>query len=168
MAFPRRILLKAAALGLAASGCGVVGFDVEQDIPEQTVQGLGLGIALPVNFLQFPLQIDIDSQTKAMGTGPASSAHLKSITLTITKPPGETFDFVDSIVINIAGEGLPTREVARLDPVPATGTISLQVIESVDLLPYIKKGASLSSNAKGHTPAQTISFNGKVVVRVKV
>jgi hypothetical protein len=152
----------------ASAGCGLVGFDVEQKIPEQQVQGSPLGGLLPASFLAFPLSIDIESQTKAQGTGPARSAALKAIELSMTAPDGATFEFLTSITITVSADGLPPREVAQLNPVPAEGRISLKVVPDVDLLPYIQKGAQLTASAKGSAPRQTVRFEGKVVVHVRV
>jgi hypothetical protein len=154
------------ALALAV-GCGLVSFDIEERIPEQTVQG-GLLSVLPAGLFDLPLNIDIAAQTKARGTGPASSAHLSQVTLAITDPPDETFEFLDSITVTISGAGLPEVEVARLPDVPAQARISLQVLPSIDLLPYIKAGAKMKATAAGHMPRRTLRFDGKVVVTVKI
>jgi hypothetical protein len=152
---------------LSAAGCGLIGFDVEQKIPEQQVQGSPLGGVLPLAFA-FPLSIDIESQTKAQGTGPARSASLKSVELSVLAPEGATFEFLDSITIEISAEGLETRTVAQLSNVPSQPRISLEVVSDVDLLPYIRKGASLKASATGHAPSQTVRFEGKVVVHIRV
>jgi len=63
---------------------------------EQTVPGSPLGALLPSSGLfSMPLQIDIEGSTKARGTGAATAAYLKSMTLTITAPSGATFAFLD-------------------------------------------------------------------------
>jgi hypothetical protein len=154
--------------GALVAGCGLVSFDIEQDIPEQTVQGGLLGNVLPPGLFDLPLDIDIESQTKARGTGPATSANLKSVTLAMTAPPGETFEFLDSLVVSMAGGTLPEVEVARLRDVPPQPRVSLEVVPSVDLLPYIKAGARMKASATGKMPRQTVKFNGKVVVTVTI
>lgn len=153
---------------MLAIGCGLVSFDVEQPIPEQTVQGSPLGTLLPAGLFSFPLDIDLEASTKAQGTGPAQSAELKAISLAITAPAGETFDFLDTLTIKVSASGQPEREVARLGNVPPQANISLEVVPGVDLLPYIKAGSTLKAEASGSMPRQTVRFNGKVVVRVKV
>jgi len=167
MTLPRRVFLQAAALGLAP-GCGMIGFDVTEKVPPQTVQGSPLGALLPPGLFQIPLNIDLAARTKAMGTGPASSAHLKALSLAITSPAGETFEFLDELSVSVSGQGLETKQVARSSPVPAQSRISLEVFPNVDLLPYISKGATLVATAQGHMPARTITFDGEVVVRVEV
>jgi hypothetical protein len=155
-------------LAAAAAGCGLVSFDVEQPIPEQTIPGSPLGALLPPGLFSLPLQVDLESSTKAHGTGAASSAHLKALTLTITDPPGETFAFLDGITITISAAGQTPRQIATLMPVPKTSSIDLKPEPNVDLLPYIKSGATISATATGRTPARDVKLNGKVVINIKV
>jgi hypothetical protein len=155
-------------LALSLSSCGLVSFDIEEPIPEQVVQGSPVGALLPLSLFQIPLRIDVAAQTAAKGTGPASGAHLKAITLSIRNPAGATFEFLDTLTIKVAAEGVAEQEVARLQDVPATPSISLDVVREVDLLPYIQKGATLTASATGRTPTQTIRFDGLVVVEIKI
>ena len=154
---------------LSAAGCGLVSFDVSQDIPQQTVQGSPLGALLPAGLFNIPMMINIDSETQGRGTGPARSANLKSITLTVTAPDGGNFDFVDSIAISISASGQADREIARTTSVPKwQKTISIPPTPGVDLLPYIKAGANISASGSGHLPSQTTTYNGRVTVTVHV
>jgi hypothetical protein len=155
-------------LASLVAGCGLASFDVEEQIPEQVVQGSPLGALLPLSLFQVPLRIDFAQQTKARGTGPASSAHLKSIVLSITSPAGQTFEFVDTIVIKISAEGLPEREVARLPARQSTPRIDLEIVPGVDVLPYAEKGSLMTASATGRMPRQDTRFDGKVVVTVKI
>lgn len=161
----------AAAIGVAVAGCGALGFDVSQDIPSQTVPGSPLGALLPPSLFAIPINVDIQSATAGHGTGPASSVTLKSITLTITSPTGASFDFVDSISLTISSSGdasLPTKEIARREPVPGTSSISLPPTPGVDLLPYIKSGATITATASGHMPPSDTTFDGIVVLTIHV
>ena len=165
-----RVLVAAAVL-TGASGCGLLSFDVSQDIPAQTVPGSPLGALLPVSLFAIPMNVDIQSETAARGTGPASSATLKSVSLTITSPSGATFDFVDSIAIRVSSTGntsLPEVEIARLEPVPGTATIVIPPTGSVDLLPYIEAGATITATASGHMPASDTTYVGTVVITIHV
>jgi hypothetical protein len=162
-----RVVVVSTLLG-SASGCGLVSFDVSQDIPAQTVPGSPLGALLPVSLFAIPLNIDIRSEAAAHGTGPASSVTLSSVSLTVMSPSGATFDFVDSIVINISGPGLSEVEIGRLQPVPGTASISIPPAGGVDLLPYINAGATITAKASGHMPASDTTFVGTVVVTVHV
>ena len=162
-----RIAVTSILLG-SASGCGLVSFDVDQDIPAQTVPGSPLGALLPVSLFAIPMNVDIKSETQGHGTGPASSVTLSSISLTVTSPTGATFEFVDSIIINVSAANLPDVEIARLEPVPGTTAISIPPKSGVDLLPYINAGATITASASGHMPASDTTFVGKVVVTVHV
>jgi len=167
-AFPSffAVLLMGGMLGTA--GCGLVSFDVSQDVPAQTVPGSPLGAVLPAALFSIPLNIDVQAATAGHGTGPAHSVTLSSITFTIRSPSGATFAFVDSISISISGNGLAEKEVAQLQPVPGTSTISIPPTPGVDLLPYINAGATITARVSGHMPASDTTFDGKVVVTVHV
>jgi hypothetical protein len=160
--------LRLAACLVAVAACGLIKFDVDQSIPEQTIPGSPLGAALPPTLFTIPLQVDIDSSLKAHGAGAASGAYLKAVTLTVTAPPGATFDFLDSISLSIASPGQMEVELTRLSPVPAGGTVTLTPSARVNLLPYIKSGATITTRAVGRPPAQEIKFNGKVTITIEV
>ena len=78
---PTARLVLAAIVSIGSLGCGLASFDVSQNIPEQTVPGSPLGALLPASLFAIPMNIDIQSETAARGTGPASSATLKSVSL---------------------------------------------------------------------------------------
>src|SRR5689334_7158195 len=92
-------------IALSLAGCGALGFDVDQDLPEQRVPGSPLGGLLP-SFLPtpLPLNIDLKSETQKRSTGPATAAYLKALSFSITPHdhPATNFDFVDEIHISIA------------------------------------------------------------------
>lgn len=165
------MVVAAGLLLVGAPGCGLIAFDVSQDIPAQTVPGSPLGALLPESLFAIPMNIDIQSETAGHGTGPAHSVTLSSVTLTITSPSGATFDFVSAIAIKISSSGnpnLPEVEIGRLEPVPGTTSISIPPNGGVDLLPYINAGATITSTATGHMPASDVTFVGRVVVTVHV
>jgi hypothetical protein len=157
---------------LVCGGCGALAFDVEQPVAEQTIAGNPLGGILP-SFIPapFPLSIDVRAETQKRGTGPATSANLKALGFSATPKamPSGNFDFVDEIHIFIAGPSLPKVEIARLAPVPkGRTTIDLEVVPGVDLLPYVNAGAQLSATATGRQPTMTFTFDGKVVVTIRI
>ncbi len=160
--------MKKTMLLLTLAGCGLVSFDVTQAIPEQVIQGSPLGGLLPVGLFQIPMQIDIEQSTKARGTGPASAAYLRSVTLAITAPAGATFDFVDTMTVKISAPGLPEREVAKLPARQSKPRLELDIVPGIDLLPYMQAGATMSASATGHQPSQDTRYDGQVVVKVKV
>jgi hypothetical protein len=169
----RRAVVLGAAVTLlpALTGCGLVSFDVSQDVPPQTIMGSPLGALVPATLFSLPLNIDLSAETTARGTGPAKSANLSSLTLSISSPTGGTFDFLTSITFSVASPNdpsLPEVVIAKLQPVPGDAVISIPPAPGVDLLPYIKAGASIKASASGHQPTQDTVITGKVVVAVHV
>jgi hypothetical protein len=159
--------LRVAGLALTLGGCSLISFDVSAEIPPQTVPGSPLGALLPASLFQVPINVDIASETAARGTGPASSATLKSLTLTVTSPSGATFEFLDSITIFVSAPNLPEMEIAELSPVPDTASISIPPTAGVNLLPYINAGITITARASGHMPSQDVTFDGTVVIKVQ-
>jgi len=167
----RSVAVAGLLVAFLSAGCGLVSFDVSEDIPEQTVPGSPLGALLPASLFAIPMDVDIQSETAARGTGPASSATLRSVTLTVTSPSGATFDFLTSISIRISSNGnssLSEIEIARLEPVPGTATIVIPPTGGVDLLPYVEAGATITATASGHMPASDITYVGTVVITIHV
>src|SRR5690349_13121784 len=109
MELRRRTFFKLVGVGVIA-GCDALGFDVTQPIPEQQVMGSPLGEVLPpLDLFQLPLNVNIQQQTQAMGTGPAGSLKLKSLTFAITTPADSNFDFLSEIAISISASGLEKK-----------------------------------------------------------
>src|SRR5262249_48138941 len=107
-------------------------------------------------------------------TGPARSAQLKSLTLSATpkdKPSG-TFDFLQEVHIYVAARGnssLQRVEIARLAPVPkGQTTLTFTIVPDVDLLPHINAAAELPADATGTQPQQDFTYNGQVVITVRI
>jgi hypothetical protein len=161
----------AIALALAAvAGCGVLPFDVGQDIAEQKVPGSVVGGILP-SFIPtpIPITINIQSETEKRGTGPARSAGLSSLTLSATRSSG-TFDFLDEVHIFVSSQGnssLPRSEIATLKPVPKGATTVSFTPTNVDLLPYINAGAQIDSQATGTQPKNDFFFDGHLVITAR-
>lgn len=166
----RGVMLAAASLVLA--GCGVVRFDVEQKLDEQRVQGNPLGGVLPTLLPNpFRLTIDVKSETEKRGTGPATAAYLKSLTLSATPAasPSGNFDFLEEVHVFIEAPGLQKVEIATLKPVPkGATTVSFTPAKDVNLLPYVNAGATLTTSATATPPARDFTFDGKVVLEVRV
>lgn len=162
----RRAFLTALPLLFA---CGAVTFDVTAAVPPQMVPGNVIGGLLP-SFLPnpFKLNVDIKAETAKRNTGPATSANLKSIQFRATNGSG-TFDFVDGIHIFVEATGVGKTEIASLDPVPKGKTVlDLSVVSSLDILPYVSAGATLSATANGHQPSKDFTFDGTVIITVHV
>ncbi|MFZ5442231.1 MAG: hypothetical protein ACOZQL_19640 [Myxococcota bacterium] len=152
------------------SSCGALRFDVKQPIPAQEVPGASWANLL-TSLLPAPirLSIDVELETEKQGTGPATSAGLDALTLRALEGNGGTFDFLDAVSVSIGGAGLPTQEVARLRPVPrGQRELTFDVSPGVDLLPYLKQGATLSTSVTGAVPSSTFTFDGEVVVEIRI
>jgi hypothetical protein len=165
----------ALALLVLTSGCGILSFDVSQDLAEQRIAGSPLGGILP-NFLQapIPITINLSAETQKRDTGPAKSANLKAIRFSATPhdSPSGNFDFVSEIHISVSSPSdptLPKKEIAFLRPVPkGQTTIELEVITDVDLLPYVNKGAEISATASGTQPTKDFTYDGQVTITVHI
>ncbi len=158
------------------SACGAISFDVSQALPEEEIPGSLLGGLLP-SFVPvpIPLTINLQEETQKQGTGPATSAYLKSLTLSATPPsmPSGNFDFLDQVQISIGpsgqGSSLPTVQIANIPSVPmGQTTLQFNVVPGVDLLPYINAGAQLTGTATGTQPRMDFSYDGQVVVTIKI
>jgi hypothetical protein len=166
-------LLRALALfvvltPLAAGGCGVIGFDISQDIPSYMIFGTQMQMVAAVDE-PTPLMIDIDAEAEKQG-GLASSAWLKELTFTVTSPSNGTFYFVSGVVITIVAPsaGLKEIKIAELQPVPNQRTISIKPIPGVELLPYARAGAVIHAQAIGFFPKEDTTYVGKVVIHVNI
>lgn len=162
------------AVALLSSGCGLIAFDVDQDLPQQTVAGSALGGLLPGTLLATPLQVDFKSETEKRNTGPATSANLKLLRFQLTPhdAPMGNFDFLDEVHVFIdapSNASLPKREIASLAPVPkGQTTIVLDVAPGVDLLPYGNAGAEITASATGHQPQMDVTFDGHVTITIHI
>jgi hypothetical protein len=151
--------------------CGNVSFDVDQDLPTETVQGglLGmLGTLLPT---PFNFTINLQQQEQMHGTGPAKSAQLTSLTMAITPhdmPVGD-FSFLQEAHLFVSASGLAKVEIANITSVPSKATtLSFNIVPNVDLVPYIQAGADISATASGSQPPQDTSFDGHLTVTVHI
>src|SRR5262245_12554231 len=94
---------------LLLGGCGALGFDVGQDLTEQTVQGSANPLAgLVPGFLTspVPITVDLSAETAKRNTGPASHAFLSSLSLSATphdKPSGN-FDFLTEVHVFVESQ----------------------------------------------------------------
>src|SRR5215510_13390411 len=120
------VLLSAAAVGTA--GCGVISFDVSQDIPATMIFGDPNSMPV-VAGNEAPLTLDIQAETNQRHTGPASAAYLKDLSFTITIPQGGGFYFVSAVTIYLTPKNpnsrLPTVKIAESAPIPDANTIHI-------------------------------------------
>ena len=156
--------------------CGAIRFDITQSLPEEKIPGSVLGGVLP-SFIPVPIpfNIDIQAETKKQGTGPATGANLKALTLLATPHamPSGNFDFLQEVRISIGprdqGSSLPVKEIANIPSVPQGQTkLEFHVIPDIDLLPYIQAGAQLTASASGTQPRMDFTYDGQVVITIKI
>jgi hypothetical protein len=98
------------------------------------------------------------------------AVHVKSFSLTLTAPPGQTFDFLEAISFSVETEGQPKALVAKLDPVPKGATrIDLAPEASLDLKPYVvAPSMRMTTSAKGKRPMQDTTVTALLVLDVDV
>lgn len=159
---------------VAASGCSIADFEIDQPIGEQRVEGSPLPGPLAQLF-PLPLSIDISSKIKEMETGPIDSVTLTSLQLTITatgQPAGDTDDwrFVEEIHVfvesSVQGSTLPRIEIANVRSPGAVTTLQFKVMSDVDLNPYINEGSTVEAESQGTAPTDDVTFGGKAVFTV--
>lgn len=161
-------------LCVALSGCGAVGFNVEQQLPEQRIQRSAVGGLLPTLFPSpAKLTVDLRAEQEKRGTGPATQIFLRSLSFTTTPRgmPSGNFDFLEEahLYAESSAAGLPKVEIATLKPVPRNAlTVDFAVVPGVNLLPYVNAGAELSATATGTQPDQDITFDGLLVIDVRI
>jgi hypothetical protein len=166
---PLLVALFVAGAALSAfAGCGTISFDIEESIPATELPGDPTAVDVQVSTDPTPLMLDIDAETERQRTGPASSARLKSLTFTIRKPAGGTFYFAREVKIFMVSAGLREVEIANLSPIPDTPTINLKPVPGVELLPYARAGARIRASATGNLPREDTTYDGRVVINVKI
>jgi hypothetical protein len=94
-------------------------------------------------------------QNEGVSKDQVDSVRLVSLRLTISDPPDDQFDFLDSIRFFVEAEGLPRVQIAELDPVPdGLGEIEIDVDSSVELQPYVvAPSMTLTTEVEGQRPA---------------
>lgn len=164
----------APALALLAA-CGGLGFDVDQDVPEQTIEGSPLPGPLAQLF-PLPLEVDLSAKIKAQETGPIDRVTLRSLHLDVTataRPAGDADDwgFVQHVDLYVEsrqeGSTLPRLKVATVDAPGQVARLEFVPVEGVNLLPYVDQGARLIAEASGTVPPDAMSFDGRATFHVE-
>lgn len=160
-------------------GDGVGDFELPIEIGETTVEGSLLGGLLGGLFdVPIALDVDLEAETEARGTGPVQNVYLTRFYLDVTptaEPAGDSdsLDFIDTVDIFVestqSGSSLPRQRVATLDGVEdGARHVEFDCDTSIDLLPYINEGARLTAEATGNQPTDDVSFNGLAILLVEV
>ena len=168
----RRTLLGALTLGMLVCCNAVDNFDIPVDaeatIPSATILDQLLD---PFSFGALE-SIDFTQELKNQGVtkSDVDSVHLKSFSLTIIAPPGQTFDFIDSISFSVETDGQPKALVANLDSVPKGATkIELTVETSLELAPYVvAPSMRMTTSVQGKRPMQETKISAHLVFDVDV
>jgi hypothetical protein len=98
------------------------------------------------------------------------SVRLTSFTLQIDAPPGQTFDFLDTIAFFAASDGLSEVRIAHLDVVPKGATkLTLEADAGIELKPYVvAPKMRIRGQVKGTRPPQETTISARVVLDVDV
>jgi len=155
---------------LAASGCGLVDFDVDQAIPAQMIPGSTVPTPISTLF-PVPLSLDLSSKIKQQNTGAINSVTLSSLELTITAPANGSVDwsFVDQVDLFVESTktGTTLAKVKLASATKPTGQVLNFTVEGgVNLKPYVDEGAQVDSSGTGHAPSATVTYDGKAVFTV--
>ena len=174
----RRVCLFPSLFALLLA-CGVLDFDVTQNIPATTVRGdpvaaaAGTFIAPDSAISPFSFTLNLEQETKSRGTSLASSVKLKAMYLELTAASGEpNFDWLQTLDVFVestkAGTTLPKVKIASL-PAVARGVRKLVLaVESANLLQYVKEGTKVSATARASAPAHDAVFGGAITFRIGV
>jgi hypothetical protein len=162
-----------AFVGLLCAGCGVLDFDVTQNIPAQMIPGNPAASMLPASVLPGTLSFtfDVAQQQKQHGVT-IDSVHMKAFSLDIDPSSAtQNFDWLGSLQIEIAsakaGSTLPRVVIAMQATVPKGVThVDFTVDGSVNLLPYINEGTAITTSGSGRPTANGVTITGKLVVKV--
>jgi hypothetical protein len=159
-----RVRLMGMAAVVLASGCGLTEFDVSAK-GSTTIQGSTLlGSLLQAfppaqGFTSFDVSQTQDFQNQHTEKKYVKSAKLKALTLKITAPSDQDFNFLDSIQFFAEANGTKTR-VAHAENISAMGlkapnpTLAL-TLDPVDLTPVVKADTmSITTEAQGRQPAK--------------
>jgi hypothetical protein len=170
----RRIffLIGTLALGLLTGCSNIDNFDVPVDakatIPAATILDQLLD---PVSFGALE-SIDFTQELKNQGVtkSDVDSVHLKTFSLTIPAPAGQTFDFMDSVSFSVTTDGQPTALVAKLDSVPKGATkIDLKAETALELAPYVvAPSMRMTTSVKGKRPTQETTIAAHLVFDIDV
>lgn len=164
------------------SGCGLLAFDITQELDEVVIPGMNPAYQQfnsSIIFPATPININLGAEIAAQGTGPATSAAIKELTLYVTSkakasPTDEDyFDFFKTINLYIEGTGpkaIPRQKLAWIKAVPDKAeTLHFEINDSLDLLPYIQDGCRIVSDvAPLMLPKDPISYKGTIIITIRV
>lgn len=170
------ILLTAVVLAAACGGTPKLHFQVDKDIPQQTINSsiAPCTIATFVPFLASPLQVTFnqsqDFPQQKTDVNHITSVKLDSLSLTLTATsPQQNWDFLDEVDITASANGMSDTLVASIGAASASGVAIPAGVTRLDLVPtganlapFVKSpgGFTLAAQAKGCPPSQDADFTG--------
>jgi hypothetical protein len=128
----------------ALAGCGLV----SKDVPVTATFQIG---GLPTSLTSFSSQ----QITAPLESSAGNLSSLSSVTMTSAKldsTDGQDFSFITGGTITIAGNNLPTVEIAKLNAPGAVGTASYTIEATPDLRAYLQGGGEISVTITYNTP----------------
>lgn len=162
-------------------------FSVNEQIPESTVQGIGLSQTLPLTFATVPMDVTSQEAYQQESFDYLTEVKLRAMSLSVDTKSDmpehdnfedgneDNFDFVSALEISIQaviGGEERSAVIARLpedDPQIAAGTRELQLTTTgVDILNYIEAegGYEININGSGTVPPDDVIFAGEATYRL--
>lgn len=174
MSLSRALPRLAATAILTLLACGSLDTFTIRESATTTVQGSSvLGTALGVvgfdGFIGLDLSSNETLQNQGVERSDIDSVFVRQLTLTITDPSGEDFQWLDSIAFYAEAEGLDRVRIASGGPFEAgLSTIGLNV-ENVNLADYVAAPAiDITTEATGRPPAQDTTVEAEIELDVDV
>jgi len=156
------------------AGCSDFGFDMPFDVPDVTVPGNPTAHATAVPFAgsAAPFALDVDlTQAAKDNKLPGAISNITISTLDFSVTSDGCFDFIDDVSLTIEsvkpGTTLPPAVVATATNPGCVREVSLTPT-SVNLKPYIDEGAMIRADGSGVPPAQSVTFDGQVVLHASL
>jgi hypothetical protein len=89
-----------------------------------------------------------------------------------TAGDSDDFGFLDSVEVFIEstreGTSLPRVLIARASDIEPIERLELDVVRTVDVLPYADEGSRFTSDVQGSVPPDDVSFDGHFTLRVEL
>ncbi|HXA02123.1 MAG TPA: hypothetical protein VNW99_09050 [Cytophagaceae bacterium] len=128
--------------------------------------------ATPVGLFSLPVQTSSQNSFKSQGT---DASHLKEVSLdklslTITNPTNQNFNFLDKIHIYISASGQAEQEIAYLDPIPHNGSVTINLnTTGIALVEYIKQDIYTLriSTSTNQVLTQNITIKADMTFKIK-
>lgn len=157
---------------LSLAGCAAfpIRFDVKAEgtttiqkgtLLEQLTGGLGFD-----SFSSFDISESQEFKNQNTNKNLIKEAKLKSITMTITGPDSQNFDFLEELSFFVEAPGQTRKRIATKTVPRGVKTFSLD-LDNVDLTPYVKaESLKITTEAKGKRPENDTTIKAEVVITI--